>query len=57
MHAVEVDEIGAVSPDAVRGALKEDDFHSAISRLLCLENTVGGQVIPLDQMKAAAQAA
>jgi threonine aldolase len=57
MHAVEVDEIGAVSPDAVRGALKEDDFHSAISRLLCLENTVGGQVIPLDQMKAAAQVA
>ena len=57
MYAVAVDEIGAVSPDAVRGAIKEDDFHSAISRLLCLENTVGGQVIPLDQMHAAAKVA
>lgn len=57
MHAIAVDEIGALSPDAVRGAIKEDDVHSAISRLLCLENTVGGQVIPLDQMRATAQVA
>lgn len=57
MHAVAVDKIGAVSPETVRGAIKDDDFHSAISRLLCLENTVAGQVIPLDQMQAAAQVA
>lgn len=57
MHAVPVDDGNAVTADAVRGAIKEDDFHSAISRLLCLENTVGGQVIPLDKMRAAAQVA
>jgi threonine aldolase len=57
MHAVPVDEGNAVTVEAVQGAIKEDDFHSAISRLLCLENTVGGQVIPLDKMRAAAQVA
>jgi len=57
MHAVAVDNIGAVSPETVRGAIQDDDFHSAISRLLCLENTAAGQVIPLDQMQAAAHVA
>ena len=57
MNAVPVDEGGALSPEIIKSAIKEDDPHYARSRLLCLENTVGGQVIPLDKMKAAAQTA
>ncbi|MEO1190953.1 MAG: low-specificity L-threonine aldolase [Pseudomonadota bacterium] len=48
---------GSLSPSAVTGAVKPDDSHFAISRLLCLENTVHGRVLPLDSISAAAEAA
>mgnify|MGYP005641875247 FL=1 len=57
MNAIATQANGAVSPADVTAAIKVDDPHYARSRLLCLENTVGGQVIPLDDMRAAARVA
>ena len=53
MNAIATQANGAVSPAEVTTAIKVNDPHYARSRLLCLENTVGGQVIPLDDMRAA----
>ena len=47
---------GALEPDAIRGAVKPDDIHCPVSRLLCLENTHHGKAIALDRMRAAADA-
>ena len=45
---------GTLPLDAVRAAIKPgDDFHYARSRLLCLENTQGGRVLPLDYLAEA----
>ena len=45
---------GTLPLDAVRAAVKPgDDFHYARSRLLCLENTQGGKVLPLDYLAEA----
>lgn len=51
-----VGEDGALEPDDIRAALKPDDPHYAATRLLSLENTVGGRAIPLPRMEAAAEA-
>ncbi|MEQ3727142.1 MAG: low-specificity L-threonine aldolase [Tateyamaria sp.] len=48
---------GALEPDIVRAAVKEDDSHHAISRLLTLENTHNGMAVPLERCQAAAEAA
>lgn len=40
--------------DKVRSKIKPDDFHFARSRLLCLENTRSGDVLPLDYHAQAA---
>jgi threonine aldolase len=39
----------------VLAKIKDDDFHYARSRLLCLENTRSGEVLPLDYHSRAAQ--
>ncbi|OUS33685.1 hypothetical protein A9Q94_18600 [Rhodobacterales bacterium 56_14_T64] len=57
MNAIAADLDGALSPALVADNIKDDDPHYARSRLLCLENTVGGQVISLTKMQAAAQVA
>ncbi len=57
MNAVPTDENGALTPETITGAIKADDPHYARTRLVCLENTVGGQVISLDKMAAAAKTA
>ena len=45
---------GTLPLDAVRAAIKPaDDFHYAKSRLLCLENTQSGKVLPLDYLAEA----
>ena len=45
---------GTLPLDAVRAAVKPgDDFHYARSRLLCLENTQSGKVLPLDYLARA----
>ena len=48
---------GAIEPDTVHQAVKEDDSHHAISRLLTLENTHNGMAVPLARCQAAADAA
>lgn len=44
---------GELDLDKVDAAVKIDDFHFAKTRLLALENTFGGQVLPLDYMRRA----
>ena len=41
-----------LSVDQVRAAIKPDDSHYAISRLLCLENTISGRVQPQSHLQA-----
>jgi len=44
---------GSIPLDSIRAAIKPDDFHFARTRLLSLENTIGGKVLVLDYMAAA----
>ena len=39
---------GTVDPAVIEGAIKPDDPHSPISKLICMENTWHGRVIPLE---------
>lgn len=48
---------GALSAEQVAAAIKPDDSHYAISRLLCLENSVWGRVLPLEEIARPAAAA
>lgn len=48
-------ENGALDLDVVKGLIKEDDFHFARSRLLCLENTQHGRVQTIEYMRQAQQ--
>jgi threonine aldolase len=57
LNAIATEPGGALTAGSVAAGIKPDDPHYARSRLLCLENTVGGQVIPLAKMQAAAQVA
>lgn len=47
---------GSLDPGVVAGAVKADDSHLAISRLLSLENTHNGLAVPLADMAATAEA-
>lgn len=51
------DKDGALSPKAITAAVKPDDSHCPISRLLSLENTYHGSAIPMARMEAARDAA
>jgi threonine aldolase len=44
MHALQTDEFGRFNLEQVEAAIKPNDYHCPITRLLCLENTVGGCV-------------
>jgi len=44
---------GTVPLASLKAAIKPDDFHFARTRLLSLENTTGGQVLPQDYIRAA----
>jgi threonine aldolase len=57
LHAIDVEPNGSLAPGNITGAIKPDDPHSPISRLVCLENTHKGQAISLDAMRAASDAA
>jgi threonine aldolase len=46
---------GSLDLAKVRQAIKPQDAHFARTRLLCLENTQGGKVLPLPYQEAAAQ--
>lgn len=39
---------GSINLEKARAAIKADDFHFAMTRLLSLENTIGGKVLSLD---------
>lgn len=39
---------GSIDLEKARAAIKADDFHFAVTRLLSLENTIGGKVLPLE---------
>ncbi|MFK8043838.1 low-specificity L-threonine aldolase [Congregibacter sp.] len=44
-------EDGSLALDEVERAIKPDDAHFAITRLLCLENTQGGKVLPMEYLE------
>jgi threonine aldolase len=44
---------GSITLDDISAAIKPDDAHFARTRLLALENTWGGQVLPLSYIEAA----
>lgn len=44
---------GTLDLETVAGAIKPDNYHFARTRLLCLENTQGGRVLPLDYIRDA----
>ncbi len=48
---------GALTAEQVRAAVKPDDSHYAMSRLLCLENSVWGRVLLLEAIVAPAATA
>lgn len=54
---LEMEADGTIALEKVRAAIKPDDFHFAITQLLCLENTTGGKVLPMDYISEAAELA
>lgn len=44
---------GTLALADIEGAIKPDDAHFARTRLLCLENTFGGQVLSMDYLREA----
>lgn len=56
LHALPVADDGAVEASDVSAAIKDDDSHHPISRLLSLENTNYGRAVPLPRMQAAIDA-
>ncbi|MGN6317003.1 low-specificity L-threonine aldolase [Trinickia sp.] len=44
---------GTISLAAIEAAIKPDDPHFARTRLLALENTIGGKILPADYVQAA----
>ena len=41
---------GGISIERISAAIKSDDYHFARTRLLTLENTIGGRVLPMDYL-------
>jgi threonine aldolase len=54
---ITVEPDGTLSLDNILAAIKPNDFHYARTRLLCLENTIGGKVLPLDYLAKASELA
>ncbi|GAB6386933.1 low-specificity L-threonine aldolase [Stutzerimonas marianensis] len=50
---IEMEADGSLNLERVAAAIKPDDFHFARSRLLTLENTMHGKVLPLDYLTEA----
>jgi threonine aldolase len=44
---------GSIALDRIAAAIKPDDIHFARTRLLALENSIGGRVLPLAYVRAA----
>ncbi len=56
-HPLELEPDGTLDLDRVAAAVKPDDVHFPRTKLLCLENTQDGRVLPLDYLRAARQLA
>ncbi|MBR2515476.1 MAG: low-specificity L-threonine aldolase [Halomonas sp.] len=54
---IENDEDGSLPLEKISAAVKADDFHFARTRLLALENTIGGKVLPAAYIQQAADLA
>lgn len=54
---LEMEKDGTIALEKIRAAIKPDDFHFAITQLLCLENTTAGKVLPMDYISEAAKLA
>ncbi|MCK5162183.1 MAG: low-specificity L-threonine aldolase [Desulfobacula sp.] len=50
---LDFEEDGTLSLEKVSQFIKPDDFHFANTKLLCLENTHAGKILPLDYLKEA----
>ncbi len=50
---IEFEKDGTLDLERVAGAVKEDDIHFARTKLLCLENTCAGVVLPLAYLEKA----
>ena len=50
---LEFDDGGKIDLDQAAAVIKEDDSHFARTRALCLENTNGGRVLPLEYLREA----
>ena len=57
MSVLETDHRGVMRASDITAAIKPDDLHCPISRLLCLENTVYGHVHDVEHIKALVAAA
>ncbi len=44
---------GSMALETIEAAIKPDDAHFAKTKLLCLENTIGGKVLPMSYVEAA----
>ena len=50
---IEFENDGTLCFEKIKAKIKPDDYHFAISRLLCLENTQGGKVLPMQYLSEA----
>jgi threonine aldolase len=57
MCPLPTDDKGSLTLGQIESAIKEDDIHCPISRLLCLENTVHGCAQPADHIQSLVEAA
>jgi threonine aldolase len=46
---------GGIALERIAAAIKSDDYHFARTRLLALENTIGGRVLPPDYVREATE--
>jgi len=46
---------GGIALERIAAAIKSDDYHFARTRLLTLENTIGGRVLPIDYLRQATE--
>lgn len=50
-QSLDQEEDGTLALDKLAALVKPDDFHFARTKLLCLENTTWGKVLPMDYLK------
>ncbi len=51
ISTIEVEDCLSIKQGSIKNAVKPDDPHYPISKLLCLENTSQGRVIPIESLK------